>query len=219
MKQLLSIALALACIVLVISLIVVKNGDKTQHDSDANSIADFSNQVISARSEIATRDATILTFSNSLDETRSSSSALSNRLIEAESTVAQDIQQITNLNQQVADAKLENQTLDNHLVELTNQIAGLAKQITTTTASLAQTNSDLAQAYKDYGLLENRFRIDVAERVVTQRKFNNLQALQAQIQKLKANPAQAISAESIYAGLNVEVKSNGWVHVIETNSN
>jgi len=38
--------------------------------------------------------------------------------------------------------------------------------------------------------------------------------LQAQMQKLKKNPADVISSESIYAGLDVEVKSNGTVHVI-----
>jgi hypothetical protein len=36
------------------------------------------------------------------------------------------------------------------------------------------------------------------------------------MQKLKKNPAEAISAESIYAGLDVEVKSN-QLHVISPN--
>jgi hypothetical protein len=34
------------------------------------------------------------------------------------------------------------------------------------------------------------------------------------MQKLKKNPAEAISAENIYRGLDVEVKSNGTLHVI-----
>ena len=54
----------------------------------------------------------------------------------------------------------------------------------------------------------------MAERVVVERKFYNLAELQAQMQKLKRHPAEEISAGSIYAGLDVEVKSNGTVHVI-----
>jgi hypothetical protein len=91
-------------------------------------------------------------------------------------------------------------------MDLTNQLAGLARQM-----ALTQTN--LVQANKDHALLENRLRRDVAERMVVERKFNNPLELQAQIQNLKTNPAVVISAESIYAGLDVEVKSNA-VHVI-----
>jgi len=56
----------------------------------------------------------------------------------------------------------------------------------------------------------------VAERVVVERKFYNLSELQAQVQNLKENPFYAISPESIYAGLDVEVKSN-TLHVISPN--
>jgi septal ring factor EnvC (AmiA/AmiB activator) len=101
----------------------------------------------------------------------------------------------------------ENQTLGRRVMDLTNQVAGLTSQIALTEASLNQAN-------KDYALLENRLRRDVAERIVVERKFNNLSELQAQMQKLKKNPADVISSESIYAGLGVEVKSNGTFHVI-----
>ena len=56
----------------------------------------------------------------------------------------------------------------------------------------------------------------MAERVVVERKFNNPSELQAQMQYLKKHPAGVISADSIYAGLDVEVKSNA-VHVISPN--
>jgi chromosome segregation ATPase len=156
---------------------------------------------------------TILLFSNSLDvisnrldESRSASLTFSNQLMEAQSTIALDTEQITRLNGQVAAAESGNQTLGQQVMDLTNQLAGLARQM-----GLTQTN--LAQANKDHALLENRLRRDVAERIVVERKFNNPLELQAQIQNLKTNPAVVISAESIYAGLDVEVKSNA-VHVI-----
>lgn len=214
MKQFLPTVLALVCVVLVIALIVIKNSDNTQHENDAASITDFSNQVISAQSQITTRDATILTFSNSLDECRSASFTFSNHLTEAESTIARYSEQITNLSRQLAETESENQTLGAHVMDLTNQMAGLTKRITLAEASLNKTNKDLVQAYKDYALLENRFRIDVAERVVVERKFNNISEVKFQLQQLRENPPKEISAESIYAGLDVEVKSNGACHVI-----
>ena len=210
MKLYLPIVLALACAVLVISLIVIKRGDNAQHENDAGAIADFSNQLTSAQTQIATGNETILTFSNSLDESRSASLTFSNRLIEAESAMVLDTEQITNLNRQVAEMESENQTLGRRVMDLTNQLAGLTMQIASTTASLNQAN-------KDYALLENRLRRDVAERTVVERKFNNPSELQAQMQKLKKNPTDVISSESIYAGLDVEVKSNGTFHVISPN--
>lgn len=217
MKLFLPIALALACVALAISLIVMKQGDNARQESDAGAIADFSNRLASAQSEVAARDGTILTFSNRLDEGLSASLAWSNRLTEAQAAMALDREQITNLNRRVAEAELEHQAAGRRVQELTNQLAGLTAQIALTRANLAQTNQALVQAYKDYGLLENRFRIDVAERTVVERKFNNPLALRAQMRKLKQNPGAAISAESIYADLNVEVKSNGTCHVIAPN--
>jgi hypothetical protein len=101
----------------------------------------------------------------------------------------------------------ENQTLGRRVMDLTNQMAGLTSQIASNEAGLNQAN-------KDYALLENCLRRDVAERVVAERKFYNPLELQTQMQKLKKNPAEAISAENIYRGLDVEVKSNGTLHVI-----
>jgi chromosome segregation ATPase len=207
MKQYLSTVLALVCTVLVISLIVMKRGDNAQHENDAGAIAGFSNQLTSAQVQIASCNGTILTLSNRLDESLSASLTFSNHLIEAESAIFLDTEQITNLNQHVAEMESENQTLGRRVMDLTNQIASLMGQITLTRASLDQANTN-------YALLENRLRRDVAERIVVERKFNNLLELQAQMQKLKKNPAEAISSDSIYAGLGVEVKSNGTLHVI-----
>ena len=94
-------------------------------------------------------------------------------------------------------------------MDLTNQVAILTNQIVLTKA-------DLEQANKNYALLENRLRRDVAEREVMERKFYSVPDLQAQIEYLKSHPIEEISAGSIYAGLDVEVKSNA-VHVISPN--
>jgi hypothetical protein len=214
MKPYLSAALVLVCTVLVISLIVMKSGDNAQHENDAGAIADFSNRLDTAQTQIAACNGMILTFSNSLNESQSASSAFSNQMVEAQSTVALDAEQITNLNLQVAAMGSENQTLGQRVMDLTNQMAsrisGLTKQITSAQA-------DLDDANKNYALLENRFRIDVAERMVAERRFYNLSELTAQIQRLKEDPLSGkISEQSIYAGLDVEVKSNSF-HVISPN--
>jgi chromosome segregation ATPase len=207
MKKYLSIVLALACTALVVSLVMIKRGDNAQHENDAGAIAGFSNQLTSAQTQIAAGNETILTFSNRLDESRSASLTFSNRLMEAESAMVLDTEQITNLNRRVAEVESENQTLGRRVVDLTNQMAGLTGQIASNEAGLNQANID-------HALLENRLRRDVAERMVVERKFNNPLELQAQMQKLRKNPAGVISADSIYAGLDVEVKSNGTLHVV-----
>ena len=209
MKHLLSTALALVCVALVISLVATKRGDNAQRESDAGAVTDFSNRLDSAQIQIATYRGAMLTLSNYLDESRVVSLTLSNHLAEAESTLALDAEQITNLNRQVAEVASEKQALSLHAMDLTNQMAGLTSQI-------ALTETNLAQANKDYALLENRLRRDVAERAVVERKFYSLSELQAQMEKLKDYPGGEVSAESIYAGLDVEVTSNA-VHVISPN--
>ena len=159
-----------------------------------------------AQAQIVGCNEMLLAVSNRLDQSLSASSAFSNQLAEAQATHVLDTDQITNLTRQVAAASSEKEGLDRRVMELTNQAAGLTSRITA-----AETN--LNQANRDYALLENRLRRDVAERVVVERKFNNPSELQAQMQNLKKHPAGVISADGIYAGLDVEVQSNAF-HVI-----
>ena len=211
-------ALTLVCTLLVISLVMMKRGDDAQQEKDAGAIADYSNQLDSAQIQIAAGNGTILTFSNSLNESQAASLTFSNQLTEAESTVALDTEQITNLNLHVAELVSENQTLGQRFMDLTNQMTSqMSSEVTALTRQIAMTQTaqtNLDQANKNYALLENRFHIDVAERLVMQRKFYNRAELKAQLQRLKEDPfVQEISEESIYAGLDVEVKSNTF-HVI-----
>jgi hypothetical protein len=82
---------------------------------------------------------------------------------------------------------------------------------------LNRTNQNLGQVSKDHALLNNRFLRDVAERVVVERKLNNPDVLRAQLQMLKTNPPRIVTADGIYASLNVEIESNGVAHVIAPN--
>jgi len=86
-------------------------------------------------------------------------------------------------------------------------VAGLTEQ-------LASADTNLTLANHQNMLLGNRLRRDVAERLVIERKFNNPLAVAEQLKELKQNPATTVSADSIYAGLDVEVGSNGAFHVL-----
>lgn len=217
MKTYLIAVLAFACIALAVVLTMTKQSDNAQIESDAGTLEDCSNRLDTAQSKIATRDGSLLTLSNSLAECAAASLVLSNQLTDAQSTNALQTEQITSLNQQVAAAAAENKTLGATILDLTNQMAALTQRIALTETSLAQTNQVLIQAHKDYSLLENRLRRDVAERVVVERKFYNLEELRNQIDNLKQSPFDEITAEKIYAGLDVEVNSNGTVHVLSPN--
>lgn len=211
MKSFLSTALALACVLLIIAIVVIKQGDNARHQTDAGTITDYSNRLDSAQTQLAIYNGMTIDLSNRIDQCHLASLTLSNQLT---TTIAQDAEQITNLNEQVATKISENQGLNQCIVSLTNQVAGLKRQISLSEASLAQTNQALVQAHKDYALLENRLRRDVAQRVIVERKFNNPSELQAQLVKLKLNPTQEISADGILAGLDIEVNSNGTFHVL-----
>lgn len=95
----------------------------------------------------------------------------------------------------------EKQASSQRLAELTHQIVELTNQVALARGSLLQAN-------KDYVLLDNRFRRDVAERVIAERRFTNRTELKAQMEYLQRHPSKEISEDRIREGLNVEVKSN-----------
>lgn len=206
-------ALALVCAMLIVALFGIKRSDDAQLENSASAITDLSNQVASAQMRVATCVGTILTLSNRLDESRSASLAFSNQLMDAQTAIGRGAEQITNLNRQFAEAETETQTLGRRVMDLTNLMARMAGHAASLTNQIRLTQASLDQAYKDYALLENRLRRDVAERVVVERKFNNPSQLRAQIENLQWSPAREISADRFYAGLDVEVKSNAF-HVI-----
>ena len=154
MKTYSIIVLALACAALAGIVFVTKRGDNAQHENDAAAIVDFSNRLVSAQSQIAAGNETILTSSNRLDESQAGLLTFSNHLTEAESALALSAEQVTNLNRQLADLDAQNQTLGRQITGLTNQMASLAMQIALTQTNLARTNEDLILAQKSYALLE-----------------------------------------------------------------
>jgi hypothetical protein len=221
MKLFLPIILGVVSLGLAIALFVMNRNDNAQHDADVASTTDFSNKLETATSAINERDGVMLVLSNNVDVWQSAWVTLSNQLVVASSTVETDAEQITNLNRQLmataSDLRTTNQLFTRQVMLLTNQVAGLTQRLAVTQTSLVQTNQDLAQMGKDYVSLDNRFHIDVGERMVIERKFRNLAELKAQMQQLKKHPAGQLTEFDILAGLDVEVRSNGIYHVITPN--
>ena len=214
MKSLLSIILGIVCIALIVALFMTKQGDNTQIGADAAAIVDLSNQLSSAQSQLAANSGTITTFSNSLNECQSGSLTISNQLATSQAAVTRDGEQITKLQTQLAALTTDNQGLSQQIALLTNQVTTLTQHSATVQTNLDAANQALARENTDYVNLENRFRMNVAERVVMQRKFYNISELQEQLARLKENPYSQITADMIYAGLDVQVSSNGTFHVI-----
>ena len=211
MKHLLAVILGLVCVALAISLFVSKSNDNAQHEKDAEAITSASNLLSSAQAEVAACKGKMNTLSNRLETCQSASLTFSNELIEAKSayaTAKEDLnRQINDLNRRITQSESEKQASSQHIADMANQIAELTNQVASAQASLLQVN-------KDYALLENRFRRDVAERVIAERKFNNRTELKAQLENLQWNPAKEISEDRIREGLNVVVGKSNLCYVI-----
>lgn len=207
MKNILTVVLVLICAALLAGLYFVKQSGTAQHETDVTSFNDVSNTLVSAQAQIVSCNGTIITLSNRLDECQTASLTLSNNLIAAQSATALASDQVTKLTRQIAQLESDNQACGQQTMDLTNQIIALNQKV-------AVTETNLADEHKDHLLLEERLRRDVAERLVIQRKFYNFDALQMQMDKLKGYPGLDITADKIYAGLDVEVRSNGTIHVL-----
>ncbi len=195
-------------------LFLTKHGDNAQIEAGNTSLADCSNRLDSAQTQLAARDTSIVTLNNSLTEASTAALASSNLLADAQGKILLQNELMTGLNRQLDGVKNEKADLAVRIAGLTAQMASVSNQLTATQASLTQTNAALVQTRADYAALESKFRQDVAARTVAERRFNNLVEVQAQEKKLMKSGAEWVTPESIYAGLSVEVFSNGTVHVI-----
>jgi chromosome segregation ATPase len=217
MKSILPVLLSVVSLALAFALYTTKQSDTAQHNTDSASMLDLSNDLNSVQTQIAANSVTINTFSNSLVESQSRSLSLSNQLADSQSLLSHNSEQIARLNTKIVEMETTNEAANQQVRGLAGQVTTLTQQLSVIQTNLADANKALTQDNKDYFLLENRFRATVAERVVLQRKFYDPQELQAQLERLKMDPSGEVTAEQIYAGLDVEVRSNGTFHVIEPN--
>jgi chromosome segregation ATPase len=205
----LTVILGLLCLGLGATLLVSNRNSDAQHEKDVETLTSTSNLLNASQMEVTAFKGDVTTLSNRLETCQSTSLTCSNELIEAKSALATAKEgferQITDLNGQITrqstQLETEKQASNQRIADLTRQLAELTNQVASARASLLQAN-------KDYALLDNRFRRDVAERIIVERKFDNRKQLKAQLDFLRSNPYWEISEDRIREGLNVVVKSN-----------
>jgi chromosome segregation ATPase len=211
MKHLLSVLLGLVCLGLAIALFSSKRDNEAQQERYTETITTASNLLVSAEKEVAAFKGKVITISNQLETSQSAALTFSNEVIEGKSAlvIAKEAseRQIVELKVQSTQLETEKQASNQHIAELTTHISDLTNQIASAQAGLVQAN-------KDYALLENRFRRDVAERVIVERRFNNRRELKAQLENLQYDPAKEISEDRIREGLDVVVGKSNLCYVI-----
>jgi chromosome segregation ATPase len=215
MKSPLAISLAVVIAALLTALLLIKHNGDAQIETATGIITDYSNRLDTAQAQINVRNDVVLNQSNQLQACQAQILEFSNQLTEAQSARQTDASQLEALKVRLGQCDTDKQSLqtsfNRQLDSLTNQLAAMNIRVGVATTNLAQAN-------EQFQLLENRFRRDVAERTVLERRFNLIPELETQIQKLQLHPGPWTTPENIYAGLGVEVLSNGEFHVIATNS-
>jgi len=242
------VVLVVACVGLVIALIAVKKGAGTQHITDTETITDFSNELVNAHEQINGLDQVNLVLSNQLDNSQETALTLSNNLIEASNTLATTEtsfqNQITNLDDRIASLTAQNQVLDQRADSLSNTIETLNSQIADTEQKLAnsETNNsfltdELKRQMAEKAELERKFN-DLAEVRDQVKKLRDELFVARRLQWMRegidpANqpkgaellvqqrppPTNATPARNSYYDLNVEIGSDGSVHVIPPPTN
>jgi predicted RNase H-like nuclease (RuvC/YqgF family) len=201
------------------------------------SIEDLNQENQTLSSALATNREMSLTLSNQLAEAAGALAATSASLQTAQ-------QQITNLNGHVMDLEAQNQMLDQRATSLSNTIAALDSQIVETRAKLATTetnnaflDSELKRQVAERAELQRKFN-DLAQVRAQVRKLRDdmivAQRLEwmrqgidptkqmkgGQLLMQRPQPAAAAPAASSPAyNLNVEVGSDGTVHVLPPRTN
>ena len=241
------IILAVACGGLVIALFATKNAADERLKKDADAILDFSNQLVAATANLDELRQVNLMLTNDLAGSRQEALTFSNQFTKTSGTLAstkaslQSAQdQIASLNSRIASLETQNQVLDQRAAALTNAIASLNAQI-------ADTQQKLAGSETNNAFLEKELQRQTAAKAELESKFKNLSTVRAQVKKLKddlfvtrrlqwmregSDPgsqqkgAQLLMqrtapapAQSPHYDLNVEVGSDGSIHVIPLPAN
>ncbi len=242
------VVLAVICVALTIALFATKKQADDQRKTDADHILDFSNQLVTASENLDDLRQVNLKLTNDLAMTQQQSVQLSNSFAEATGALSNSLasakaaqDQIANLNGRIADLEAQNQVLDQRAAELTNTIASLSAQISDTTKKLVTSETNNI-------FLEKELQDQMAKKAELERKFNDIDEVRAQVKKLHTELFVARRLQFMRSGitdqkgaqllvqrlvltnsssakvpphydLNVEVGSDGSVHVITPQTN
>jgi septal ring factor EnvC (AmiA/AmiB activator) len=236
------------CVGLVIGLVVIRNQADDQQKKSADTILDFSNQVTTATATVDGLRQVNLMLTNDLAASRQETETLSNNLVQTSGSLQTAQDQITNLDARVADLQAQNQALDQRAADLTNTIASLSEQITETQIKLvtSETNdaflegelknqvaekTELQRKFNDLATVRAQVKT-LRDDAITARRLEWMRQgidpskitkggeilMQHTPRATNAAPV-AVPARPPRYDLNVEVGSDGSVHVMPPQTN
>jgi len=229
------VILAVACGGLAIALFATKKAADERLKTDAYAILDFSNQLVAATANLDGLRQDNLKLTNDLAGSRQEALTFSNQFTQTSGTLASTKASLQGAQNQIASLETRNQVLDQRAAALTNAIASLNAQI-------ADTQQKLAGSETNDAFLEKELQRQTAAKAELESKFNNLSMVRAQVKKLRddlivtrrlqwmregSDPGSqqkgaqllmqrtaSAPAQSPHYDLNVEVGSDGSIHVI-----
>lgn len=202
------IALAVACLVLVILLVVHRKQAAEQKQADTQTILNFSNQWtdtslkleeqkqanVSLMKDLEHTNTYIATLTNSLGQTSANLAKTADDLEAARKSVKAAEDELAKRDARVSELEAQNLNLDKRAGELTNAIANL-------NAKIADTQHKLSAAEGDKAFLEKELQRLMGEKADLEKKFNDLEVLRAQVKRLKEELVVARRLEWIRKGL------------------
>ena len=211
MKTLVTVILILACAGLVIALVINQKQVDERRKKDADTILDFSNQVIAANDELNDLRQVNLALTNDLNSSREQLLDLSNQVLAISGSLSNSDTQLKAAQDQIAILQQQNQELDQRAAQLTNTINELDAKINSAQMQLveSETNNDF---------LQGEVQKQMVEKQKLEAQFNNLKAVKEQAKKLHTELVMERRIEWIREGTqpNTQVKqgqllmARGW---------
>lgn len=242
MKTLVTVILILACAGLVIALVINQKHIDQQRKKDADTILDFSNQVVAANDELNDLRQVNLALTNDLNSSREQLLNLSNQVLSLSGSLSNSDSELKVAQDQITSLEAQNQALDQQAAELTNTIDTL-------NAKIVAAQTQLSESETNNGFLQGELTNKLAALNELTKKFNDLQTIRNQAKKLHSElvvqrrlqwiregtepnsgvkqgellmarswPTNRLAPPSHY-NLSVEVDSSGGVHIVSDTNN
>lgn len=208
--------MVLLCLGLGIGLITTRKQATEQQRTDAQSIQDYSNTVMSVKEQLEHQKQVNAMFEKDLETQKKSYSELTNSftqvsvnlaqvsgtLSKTEETLKNTLQEVAKRDTRISELESQNQALDKQALELGASITNLTVQI-------AETERKLAASEGDKAFLEKELKRLMTEKAELERQFNDLAVLRAQVAKLKEELNIARRIEWIRQGLFASTEQKG----------
>jgi chromosome segregation ATPase len=200
------ILLAVVSAGLLIALIATKKQSDDLHVKDTAAILEFSNQLDTANINLNDQRQVNLMLTNDLASTRQAfvetSNNLSSQLVGAKVEIENNQNEITNLNGRIGDLETQNKALDDRAIMLSNNIVTLDAQI-------AATQQQLAKSQTNNAFLAAELQKQMAQKAELERKFSDVDAVRAQLSKLRTELFEARRLQWMNAGTSPDRQPKG----------